>query len=248
VIVRGVEIRVVRGRASAAGAGSHAATDETSLRAACAATLAEAVAARRPYVALPASGIGPAGLTPKAAGKVMVQEAIRVARGGGSGLREIRLGYPAAEGYEVFEGTVNGYLAHFLDTLIWGPFVVVDAIIETGAGIVLIERSNPPFGFALPGGFVDYGESLEQAVAREAREETGLVLLDLRQFHTYSDPGRDPRFHTISTVFAARAEGHPRAGDDAAAAREVPVGDIPRLSFAFDHGRILEDWLRSRER
>jgi 8-oxo-dGTP diphosphatase len=245
VNVRGVEVRVVRASAARDGGPAEPA-DEDSLRRACAGILAEAVRVKRPYVALPVPGCGPGGLTLKAAGKVMVQEAIRVAREGRSGLREIRLGFPAVEGYEEFETTVNGYLRHFLDTLIWGPFVVVDAVIETADGIVLIERSNPPFGFALPGGFVDYGESLEQAVTREAREETGLELLDLRQFHTYSDPARDPRFHTITTVFAARAEGHPAAGDDAAAVREVPAERIAGLSFAFDHGEILEDWLRSR--
>jgi ADP-ribose pyrophosphatase YjhB (NUDIX family) len=73
-----------------------------------------------------------------------------------------------------FERTIHGYPRHFLDVLIWGPFVTVDAPIQTGGGIVLIERRNPPLGFALPGGFVDYGESLEDAVRREAREEPGL--------------------------------------------------------------------------
>jgi ADP-ribose pyrophosphatase YjhB (NUDIX family) len=120
----------------------------------------------------------------------------------------------------------------------------VDAIIQVPAGIVLVERSGPPLGLALPGGFVDYGESLEQAVTREAREETGLELLDLQQFHTYSDPSRDPRFHTITTVFSARAEGEPKAGDDAAAIRVVPVNEIGALSFAFDHGRVLEEWMK----
>jgi 8-oxo-dGTP diphosphatase len=94
----------------------------------------------------------------------------------------------------------------------------------------------------MPGGFVDYGESLEDAVRREAREETGLDLLDLQQFHTYSDPSRDPRFHTITTVFSARAEGKPRAGDDAAAARVVAPADIGGLAFAFDHRTVIEEW------
>jgi ADP-ribose pyrophosphatase YjhB (NUDIX family) len=127
--------------------------------------------------------------------------------------------------------------------LTWGPLVVVDAIIEVAGGIVLVERSNPPFGFALPGGFVDYGESLEEAVRREASEETGLELADLAQFHTYSDPSRDPRFHTVSTVFTARAAGSPRAGDDAAAVRVVKPEEVPGLAFAFDHGKMLADWL-----
>jgi ADP-ribose pyrophosphatase YjhB (NUDIX family) len=98
----------------------------------------------------------------------------------------------------------------------------------------------------LLGQFPDYGESLEEAVTREAREETGLELRDLEQFHTYSDPRRDPRFHTITTVFHARAEGAPRAGDDAAATRVVPISEIGGLSFAFDHREVLLEWAKKR--
>jgi ADP-ribose pyrophosphatase YjhB (NUDIX family) len=112
---------------------------------------------------------------------------------------------------------------------------------------VLIERSNPPFGFALPGGFVDYGESLEEAVIREAKEETGLDLLELKQFHTYSDPARDPRFHTVTTVFTARAQGMPQAGDDAASVKVVPREEVEYLEFAFNHKDVLRDYFRSRE-
>src|SRR3989304_1636029 len=86
------------------------------------------------------------------------------------------------------------------------PFPTVDIIIEIeGKGIVLIRRKNPPYGWAIPGGFVDYGESIENAAVREALEETSLKVELLRQFHVYSSPDRDPRFHTISTVFTARA-------------------------------------------
>src|SRR5512139_1779276 len=95
------------------------------------------------------------------------------------------------------------------------PLLAVDVIIEIpGQGIILIERKNPPFGWAIPGGFVDYGESLETAAVREAREETGLEVRLRRQFHTYSSPLRDPRFHTITTVYVATGEGELRAGDD----------------------------------
>ena len=125
------------------------------------------------------------------------------------------------------------------------PIPTVDVIIEYSGGIVMIRRKNPPEGWALPGGFVDYGESLEDAAVREAREETGMEIELIRQFHTYSDPGRDPRRHTISTVFVARADGTPRAGDDAGEARVFRRGDLPDR-IAFDHRNILEDYFTRR--
>ena len=125
-----------------------------------------------------------------------------------------------------------------------GPAPTVDIIIEIGEKIVLIERRYPPHGWALPGGFVDYGESYEKAALREAMEETGLVVTDLRQFHTYSDPGRDARQHTASTVFIGKAEGHPIAGDDAGRAELFDASTLPPL--AFDHGQILADYYAAR--
>ncbi|MFU8818719.1 MAG: NUDIX domain-containing protein [Desulfurivibrio sp.] len=122
------------------------------------------------------------------------------------------------------------------------PVPTVDIIIETAGGIVLIKRKNPPPGWALPGGFVDYGETLEAAAIREAREETGLEVELSGQFHTYSDPDRDARLHTISTVFIARAQGQPQAGDDAAAAAIFTAANLPPL--AFDHAGILADYFR----
>lgn len=124
------------------------------------------------------------------------------------------------------------------------PVPAVDVIIESGGGIVLIKRSNPPPGWALPGGFVEYGESLEAAAQREAYEETGLRLKFLEQFHTYSNPGRDPRMHTISTVFLATAEGAPEGGDDAAEAAVFTRENLPPL--AFDHQEIIDDYFRYR--
>ena len=126
------------------------------------------------------------------------------------------------------------------------PFPTVDIIIEIeGKGIVLIRRKNPPYGWAIPGGFVDYGESIENAAVREALEETSLRVELLRQFHVYSSPDRDPRFHTISTVFTARATGSPIAADDAKEAgiftKETLPGDI-----AFYHREILDDYFCSR--
>jgi len=123
------------------------------------------------------------------------------------------------------------------------PVPTVDIIIELEGGrIVLIKRKNPPPGWALPGGFVDYGESVEAAAVREAREETGLSVELVEQFHTYSDPGRDPRQHTISVVFIARAEGEPRGADDAAEARGFEPDRLPE-QVAFDHREIVSDYL-----
>ena len=121
------------------------------------------------------------------------------------------------------------------------PVLTVDAIIETEGGIILIKRKNPPSGWAIPGGFVDYGESLEDAVRREAKEETRLDIKLIRQFHTYSDPKRDQRHHTVSTIFIAAAAGKPKAGDDA---REVGIFNKDNLpeDIAFDHRQILEDY------
>ena len=126
------------------------------------------------------------------------------------------------------------------------PVPTVDVVIEVPGGVVLIRRANPPHGWALPGGFVDYGESLEHAAAREALEETGLEVDLVCQLHTYSDPGRDPRQHTISTAFVGRASRAPVAGDDAAEARVFALDGLPP-ALCFDHARIVEDYLVWRE-
>lgn len=123
----------------------------------------------------------------------------------------------------------------------------MDLIIEVeGDRIVLIRRRNPPYGWALPGGFVEYGESLEAAAVREAKEETGLDIQLIRQLHTYSDPSRDPRGHTVSTVFIATAQGTPQAGDDAGDVRTVSATEPP-APLAFDHVKILADYLAFRQ-
>jgi ADP-ribose pyrophosphatase YjhB (NUDIX family) len=122
------------------------------------------------------------------------------------------------------------------------PLLTVDIIIElTDGSIVLIERKNPPHGWALPGGFVDYGERIERAAAREAREETSLDVTLEEQFYTYSDPARDRRHHTVSTVFIATAQGLPRAADDAKTARAVREDNLP-APLVFDHAQILRDY------
>jgi len=122
------------------------------------------------------------------------------------------------------------------------PFPTVDIIIEMeNKGIVLIRRKNPPVGWAIPGGFVDYGESLEDAAIREAREETGLDVILQRQMHTYSHPDRDPRHHAISTVFIASATGTPSAADDAVEVGVFTKETLPS-PLVFDHAEILGDY------
>jgi len=124
------------------------------------------------------------------------------------------------------------------------PIPTVDIIIEVeGGGIILIMRKNESIGWAIPGGFVDYGESLEDAAIREAREETSLDVILTGQLHTYSKPGRDPRYHTISTVFTAVGHGTPKAADDATDI-EIFTEDTLPDSIMFDHRKILSDYFR----
>lgn len=125
------------------------------------------------------------------------------------------------------------------------PIPTVDIIIELvcrpNRPIILIERLNPPHGWALPGGFVDYGESLEAAAQREAKEEIGLDVELVEQFQVYSDPKRDPRQHTIAVVFLATATGEPQAGDDAKNLGIFELWQLPS-NLCFDHDRILHDY------
>lgn len=128
------------------------------------------------------------------------------------------------------------------------PLPTVDIIIELDdRGIILIERKNYPFGWALPGGFVDYGETLEDAAIREAKEETGLDVQLIQQYHTYSNPDRDPRHHSISTVFIANAIGTPSAADDAANIGIFSCDNLPS-PLVFDHAQILADYFALREK
>ena len=124
------------------------------------------------------------------------------------------------------------------------PTPTVDIIIELeGDRVVLIRRRNPPLGWALPGGFVDEGECVERAAVREAKEETGLEV-ELRELlYVYSAPSRDPRQHTLSTVFIARADGAPHADDDALEARAFDLDALPEAGqMCFDHEEILNDY------
>ncbi len=121
------------------------------------------------------------------------------------------------------------------------PKLAIDIIITYNEKIVLIKRKNPPYGWALPGGFVEYGESVEIAAIREAKEETELDLVDLNQFHVYSELNRDPRGHTVSVVFTAKGTGKPKAEDDACDIGLFSLENLPQ-QIVFDHLKILLDY------
>ncbi len=123
--------------------------------------------------------------------------------------------------------------------------IIVELMDQPHRPIILIERINPPYGWAIPGGFVDYGESIEDAAIREAKEEIALDVELVEQFHVYSDPKRDTRQHTISIVFIATAFGIPRAADDAKNVQIIHLWDLPQ-NLCFDHDKILQDYKRYR--
>lgn len=228
--------------------GKDSKTDEHKIRSACRSSLELAKRLKLKSIAFPALGCGAGGFPVKAAAKIMAQEILKHAKYDPSPLKEIILVLHEDEAFNIFNTQVTSYLNYIQNNLSQGPFITVDIIIEIDRGIVLIERSNPPFGWALPGGFVDYGETLENCAVREAKEETNLDIYDLEQLHTYSDPKRDPRFHTITTVFTAKAKGKPKAGDDAQNLKVVALEDVEKLKLAFNHSDVLEDYKRFRER
>lgn len=125
------------------------------------------------------------------------------------------------------------------------PLPAADIIVAVGDKVVLIRRLNYPPGWAIPGGFIEYGEKAEDAAVREIREETGMEVANLRLFQVRSDPKRDPRFHTITVVYTADGSGTPRPGDDAKEAGLFGPDELP-APLAFDHAEILADYFRDR--
>ena len=124
------------------------------------------------------------------------------------------------------------------------PYLTVDAIIERNGKVLLISRKNPPLGWALPGGFVDYGESVSNALKREIKEETSLIITSFSLLGVYSQPKRDPRFHTVSIIYSVKVKGTPKAGDDAKEYQFFDLKKLPKL--CFDHKRILNEYLKGK--
>lgn len=197
-------------------------------------------------VAFPAFGCGTGGFGLLASAKIMAQEVLKHLREHRSNLEDIIFCLYSDEALNAFNKGVLSYLEYFSEKMQQNTFVTADVIIDINGKVVLIKRTNPPFGWALPGGFLDYDESVEECASREAKEETSLDVFDLKQIHTYSVPGRDPRFHTVTVVFSAKAKGFPCGGSDAAEARLFSREEIKKLELAFDHAQVLEDYFNKK--
>lgn len=203
-------------------------------------------------ISFPALGCGTGKFPYEKAAKVMAEEVAKhILENKETKIREIIFVLKDKKAYKIFSEIVPEHIGYINRKIGIYPIPTVDIIINVKTknkkGIVLVERKNPPYGWAIPGGFVEYNESLETAALREAEEETGLKVKNLKQFHTYSEPGRDPRFHTISTVFIAEADRLPKASSDAkrvvvATKEEILSNKYP---LVFDHKKILQDYFES---
>jgi len=195
-------------------------------------------------ISFPALGCGTGKLKSEKVAEIMIEETLKYLSGKFE-LEKINFVIYKKRDYENFVSVFEKYLKNLTKKTYKNPIPTVDIIIEYKEGIVLIERKNYPFGWAIPGGFVEYGESCEETAIREAKEETGLDIENLKQFKTYSAPGRDPRFHTISTVFIAKGKGNLKSGDDAKNAGIFNKNNLPD-NIAFDHRNIIEEYFKFR--
>lgn len=195
-------------------------------------------------IAFCALGCGVGRFSFEAASKTMAQEVFRYLwQIKEPTLKKIIFVLNSDKAFQIFQKNVISYLEYISKKISAGPFLTVDGIIEYRQGIVMIERSNPPCGWALPGGFVDYGESVEEAVAREIKEETSLDFINFKQFKVYSKRDRDPRFHTVSVVFIGEGKGNLRAGSDAKGAGVFKLDSLPE-KIAFDHRKIIQEYIQ----
>lgn len=193
-----------------------------------------------------ALGCGVGGFPPEEAAKIMLEESLTYSKYNNN-LKKILFVLYDEKTFNVFKNVFSKRFSVIKRKLDSHPIPTVDIIIEKDNKIILIKRKNPPFGWALPGGFVEVGESVELSAEREAEEETGTKVNNLRQFRVYSRPDRDPRFHTISCVFTATTKDEPQAATDAAEAKFFSREELPD-DIAFDHKQIIEDYFSSKNK
>ncbi len=255
MIIKGIELEFIKGEMSSIKAGmivkpiTAKLINEKIIRDAAFNALKLAKERKIKIVAMPSLGASVGGFDYAASAKIMSQEVFRLMRENKNiSIAKIIFVLPNDKIRSIFEKTIFSYISYISKKLEEGPFITVDIIIEVSGKVVIIERSNPPFGWAIPGGFVDYGESLEEAALREAKEETSLDVSQLKQLHTYSKYGRDPRFHTVTCVFTAKGKGTPRADSDAKNIRIVSEDELGKQEFAFDHKKILKEYFKCQKK
>jgi len=201
-------------------------------------------------IGIPALGCGIEKFPFEMSAKIMAQEVFKFIHFNENVfLKEIGFVLMKDEAFKIFKRIVPSYINYIYHKIQRGPFLTVDGIIEIDKKVLLIERKNPPLGWALPGGFVDTGESIEEAVKREVEEETNIKTKSLKFFKVYSNPNRDPRFHTVSCVFIIEPQNKDfSASSDAKNARLFSEKEIKRLKIAFDHKKILQDYFSEYQR
>ncbi len=195
-------------------------------------------------IALPALGCGVGGFAKEDAAKIMLEEVMTFSQKNET-LKEVIFVLYDDKTYKIFKDVIEDRFKIIKRKIEKHPIPTVDIIIEKNGNIILIKRENPPFGWAIPGGFIELGETVEAAAEREAKEETGVNIKNLKQFGVYSDPERDPRFHAISCVFTAETGEEPKASSDAKEAKFFSKDALPD-DIVFDHKKIIDDYFKLR--